>query len=95
MRDYLAEVLAGLADLPIQRLADLTPAVWLAHSWNQATGRSVMVVLRQQSITFLFVDHSSGILESAAAGTAFSVLRHIRTADRVSLSVDDNEIVPL
>ena len=37
VRDYLAAVLPGLADLPIQRLADLTPAVWLAHSWNQAT----------------------------------------------------------
>ena len=33
VRDYLAAVLPGFADLPIQRLADLTPAVWLAlHS---------------------------------------------------------------
>ena len=32
-------VLPGFADLPIQRLTDLTPAVWLArHSWTQATG---------------------------------------------------------
>jgi transposase len=28
VRDYLAAVLPGFADLPIQRLADLTPAVW-------------------------------------------------------------------
>jgi hypothetical protein len=39
VRDYLAAVLPRLADLPIQRLADLTPAMWLArHSWIQATG---------------------------------------------------------
>ena len=28
VRDYLAAVLPGFADLGIQRLADLTPAVW-------------------------------------------------------------------
>jgi hypothetical protein len=42
---------------------------------------------------FRIADHSSGILESAAAGTAFSVLQN--RADSVGLSVDDNEIVPL
>jgi transposase len=32
-RDYLAAVLPGFADLPIQRLPDLTPAAWIAlHS---------------------------------------------------------------
>jgi transposase len=31
MRDYLAAVLPGLADLPIQRLPDLTPAAWVAQ----------------------------------------------------------------
>jgi len=31
VRDYLAAVLPGFADLPIQRLADLTPAVWVAQ----------------------------------------------------------------
>jgi hypothetical protein len=31
LRDYLAAVLAGLADLPIQRLAHLTPAAWVAQ----------------------------------------------------------------
>jgi hypothetical protein len=37
-RDYLAAVLPGLADLPVQRLAELTPAAWVArHSWTQAT----------------------------------------------------------
>jgi hypothetical protein len=28
VREYLAAVLPGLADLPIQRLSDLTPAAW-------------------------------------------------------------------
>jgi transposase len=31
VRDSLASVLPGFADLPIQRLADLTPALWLAR----------------------------------------------------------------
>jgi hypothetical protein len=31
VRDYLAAVLPGLADLPIQRLPGLTPAAWVAH----------------------------------------------------------------
>jgi len=31
VRDYLASVLPGLADLPIQRLPDLTPAAWIAQ----------------------------------------------------------------
>ena len=31
VRDYLAEVLPGLADLPIRCLPDLTPAVWAAR----------------------------------------------------------------
>ena len=30
VRDYLAAVLPGFADLPIQRLPDLTPAAWVA-----------------------------------------------------------------
>ncbi len=39
VRDYLAAVLPGFADLPIQRLPDLTPAAWIArHSWTQVTG---------------------------------------------------------
>jgi hypothetical protein len=38
-RDYLAAVLPGLADRPIQCLPDLTPAVWIAqHSSTQVTG---------------------------------------------------------
>ncbi len=32
VRDYLAEVLPGLADLPIQRLPGLTPAAWAAQN---------------------------------------------------------------
>ena len=28
VRDYLAAILPGLADLPIQRLPELTPAAW-------------------------------------------------------------------
>jgi transposase len=33
VRDYLAEVLPGFADLPIQRLPHFTPAAWVAkHS---------------------------------------------------------------
>jgi transposase len=31
VRDYLAEVLPGLADRPIQRLSELTPAAWVAR----------------------------------------------------------------
>ena len=31
VRDYLATVLPGFADLQIRRLADLTPAVWLSR----------------------------------------------------------------
>jgi len=31
VRDYLAAVLPGFADLPIQRLPDLTPAAWVAR----------------------------------------------------------------
>ena len=39
VRDYLVAVLPGFADLPIQRLPDLTPTAWVAqHSWTQATG---------------------------------------------------------
>jgi hypothetical protein len=39
VRDYLASILPGLADLPIRRLPDLTPAAWVVqHSWTQATG---------------------------------------------------------
>jgi transposase len=39
VRDYLAAVLPGFADVPIQRLPDLTPAAWVAqHSWTQTTG---------------------------------------------------------
>jgi hypothetical protein len=36
LRDYLAAVLPGLADLPIQRVPALTPAAWRAsqcHGW--------------------------------------------------------------
>jgi transposase len=32
VRDYLAAVLPGLADRPIQHLPDLTPAAWFHHS---------------------------------------------------------------
>jgi transposase len=31
VRDYLAAVLPGFGDLPIQRLPDLTPAAWVAQ----------------------------------------------------------------
>jgi transposase len=31
VRDYLAAVLPGLADLPIQRLPELTPTAWVAQ----------------------------------------------------------------
>jgi len=31
VRDYLAAVLPGFADVPMQRLPDLTPAVWFAQ----------------------------------------------------------------
>ena len=31
VRDYLNEILPGLADKPIQQVADLTPAAWIAR----------------------------------------------------------------
>ncbi len=38
VRDYLAGILPGLADRPIQRLLDLTPAAWIAQrSYTQTT----------------------------------------------------------
>ena len=38
VRDYLAAVLPGFADLPIRRLPGLTPAAWVArHSQTQTT----------------------------------------------------------
>jgi hypothetical protein len=30
IRDYLASVLPGLAELPVSRVAQLTPAAWMA-----------------------------------------------------------------
>jgi hypothetical protein len=30
VRDYLADILPGLASAPIQRIADITPAAWAA-----------------------------------------------------------------
>jgi transposase len=30
VRDYLADILPRLANAPVQRIADLTPAVWAA-----------------------------------------------------------------
>ena len=39
VRDYLAAVLPGLADIQILCLPDLTPAAWVArHFMSQATG---------------------------------------------------------
>jgi hypothetical protein len=31
VRDYFSTILPGLADLPIRRLPDLTPAVWVTR----------------------------------------------------------------
>jgi hypothetical protein len=31
VRDYFSTILPGLADLPIRRLPDVTPAVWVAR----------------------------------------------------------------
>jgi hypothetical protein len=31
VREYLASVLPGLADFPVQRVGQLTPAAWAAH----------------------------------------------------------------
>jgi hypothetical protein len=30
VRDYLADILPGLANVPLQRIAELTPAAWAA-----------------------------------------------------------------
>ena len=35
VRDYLAAVLPGLADLQIRRLPDLTPAAWVTTTSHQ------------------------------------------------------------
>jgi hypothetical protein len=32
VRDYLADILPGLANAPLQRIADLTPAAWAAKT---------------------------------------------------------------
>ncbi len=32
VRDYLADILPGLANAPLQRIADLTPAAWAART---------------------------------------------------------------
>jgi hypothetical protein len=32
VRDYLAAILPGLADISIQRLAELTPAAWAVRN---------------------------------------------------------------
>ena len=32
VRDYLADILPGLADMPIQRVAALTPTAWAANT---------------------------------------------------------------
>jgi hypothetical protein len=37
VRQYLAAVLPGLANLPVQRVADLTPAAWLAKQNQPAS----------------------------------------------------------
>ena len=40
VRDYLAAVLPGFADLPIRRIPDLTPTAWVAqHSLSQTVKR--------------------------------------------------------
>jgi hypothetical protein len=32
IRDYLGSILPGLANFPINRIAELTPAAWLARN---------------------------------------------------------------
>jgi hypothetical protein len=32
VRDYLADILPGLANVPLQRIKDLTPAAWVAKT---------------------------------------------------------------
>jgi len=41
IRDYLSNVLPGLANLPIQRVAALTPKAWALHHREVSTGRLV------------------------------------------------------
>jgi len=38
VRDYFSAILPGLADLPIQRLPDLTPAAWVAGIHEPSDG---------------------------------------------------------
>jgi transposase len=41
IRDYLGDILPGLANLPIQRVADLTPKAWGRHHSELSTGHLV------------------------------------------------------
>ena len=41
VRDYLTEVLPGLAYAPVQRIAELTPAAWAARHPQLSTMRLV------------------------------------------------------
>jgi len=34
VRDYLCSILPGLANFPINRITELTPAAWLARNWQ-------------------------------------------------------------
>jgi len=55
VRDYLAAVLPGFADLPVQRLPNLTPTAWVAqHAQTQTTEVSVKGDFRPQPHSFLF-----------------------------------------
>jgi hypothetical protein len=36
VRDYLGSVLPGLAELPLKRVAELTPTAWVARSQGKA-----------------------------------------------------------
>jgi transposase len=60
VRDYLAAILPGLADLPIQRLPDLTPRCVGRPAFIDSSdgGVSMTVILRQQPHSFLFAEYS-------------------------------------
>jgi hypothetical protein len=46
IRDYLAAILPGLADISIQRLAELTPAAWAARNrWPEPPPTSSVVLV--------------------------------------------------
>src|SRR5689334_22938913 len=61
VRDYLGSMLPGLADFPINRVAELTPSAWAAptNRRNPATPSTVQLVRCSLTILLVRIDHRS------------------------------------